>query len=176
MRRKILTHALLLALALGAGAATARAAGPPATRLIQLVLLEGQTQGPANLETLPENVRPAVDDVRGFLPFRSYELLDIALVRTNRTARTSLAGPGGTEYQIRAVLLKDPTDEGDRVGSFDIVKIVRGLTATGEEAPLRADEVLSTSFAFEVGKTVVVGTSRLSGGESALIALFTAVR
>jgi hypothetical protein len=35
--------------------------------------------------------------------------------------------------------------------------------------------VINTSFSMDVGETVVVGTSRLSGNSKALIALLTAV-
>jgi hypothetical protein len=35
--------------------------------------------------------------------------------------------------------------------------------------------IISTGFTMEIGETVVVGTSRLRGGDKALIALLTAV-
>jgi len=35
--------------------------------------------------------------------------------------------------------------------------------------------MIDTSFTMDVGETVVVGTSRLAGGDKALIALLTAV-
>ncbi len=35
--------------------------------------------------------------------------------------------------------------------------------------------VIDTNFSMEIGETVVVGTSRIRGGDKALIALLTAV-
>jgi len=42
-------------------------------------------------------------------------------------------------------------------------------------APRAPVSLLRTSFAAELGKTVVVGSSRLNGGDRALIVLFTAL-
>jgi hypothetical protein len=39
----------------------------------------------------------------------------------------------------------------------------------------RACCIISTGFTMQIGETVVVGTSRLRGGDKALIALLTAV-
>ena len=39
----------------------------------------------------------------------------------------------------------------------------------------RARPMIDTSFTMDVGETVVVGTSRIAGGDKALIALLTAV-
>jgi hypothetical protein len=39
----------------------------------------------------------------------------------------------------------------------------------------RARPMIDTSFTMDVGETVVVGTSRVAGGDKALIALLTAV-
>ncbi len=44
----------------------------------------------------------------------------------------------------------------------------------GSESESR-NSIIDTSFAMDVGETVVVGTSRLKGGSKALIALLTAV-
>ena len=46
----------------------------------------------------------------------------------------------------------------------------RSVTLAHPSRPL-----IDTSFAMDVGETVVVGTSRLPGGDKALIALLTAV-
>jgi len=39
----------------------------------------------------------------------------------------------------------------------------------------RGRSVIDTSFSMDIGETVVVGTSRVRGGDKALIALLTAV-
>jgi hypothetical protein len=46
----------------------------------------------------------------------------------------------------------------------------RGFVAGG-----RGYTIIDTSFTMDVGETVVVGTSRVKGGDKALIALLTAV-
>ena len=47
----------------------------------------------------------------------------------------------------------------------------------GEAEPFLGDSrtVLSSQFGIDVGETVVVGTSRLNGGDSALVVLLTAL-
>jgi hypothetical protein len=49
--------------------------------------------------------------------------------------------------------------------------------ASGQSRPAKASRsaVIDTSFTMDVGETVVVGTSRVAGGDKALIALLTAV-
>jgi hypothetical protein len=42
-------------------------------------------------------------------------------------------------------------------------------------AAMKSRSIIDTSFTMDVGETVVVGTSRLAGGDKALIALLTAV-
>ena len=53
----------------------------------------------------------------------------------------------------------------------------RGLTPNHPDrvAALKSRSIIDTSFTMDVGETVVVGTSRLAGGDKALIALLTAV-
>jgi hypothetical protein len=49
--------------------------------------------------------------------------------------------------------------------------------ASAESAPtnVRGRSIIDTTFFMDVGETVVVGTSRIRGGDKALIALLTAV-
>ncbi len=53
-------------------------------------------------------------------------------------------------------------------------RVATGGDKTAPVAPGRKT-LLSSSFAAEVGQTVVVGTSRLNGGDEAMIVLFTAL-
>ncbi|HYG62047.1 MAG TPA: hypothetical protein VEL74_05670, partial [Thermoanaerobaculia bacterium] len=60
------------------------------------------------------------------------------------------------------------------VESFDVREDPENiLAAEGKRrAPRR---LIQTSFGLEVGETIVVGTSRLDGGEQGLVVLLTAV-
>jgi hypothetical protein len=51
----------------------------------------------------------------------------------------------------------------------------RRKTAGDSRQPIQGRRIIDTSFSMDVGETVVVGTSRLGGGDKAIIALLTAV-
>ena len=152
------------------------------THLIQISLLAASKSGPNELGDLPENTRQAIEDVRRFLPFKSYRLLDTALLRTDRVARTMLTGPDNREFRA-SFSLSAPQKAGElMVQSFELVEkfelppslLAAGGGKSGPVSPA-SRQVLSSSFAAEVGQTVVVGTSRLNGGDEALMVLFTAL-
>ena len=120
--------------------------------------------------------------MRRFLPFKSYRLLDTALVRTDRVARTMLTGPEDREFRATFSLDGQRNEPGSlMVRSFELVEKVDLplplLAGEGDSAPVSpaSKQVLSSSFAAEVGQTVVVGTSRLNGGDEAMMVLFTAL-
>ena len=162
---------------------------PPPTYLIQISLLAASKTGPNELEDMPANTRQAVEDVRQFLPFKSYRLLDTALVRADRGARTTLTGPDDREFRAAFSFNNEPVvaqrmekKEKLLVRQFELVEKIavapQLLTDTGDSKPpaaVSSKQVLSSSFAAEIGQTVVVGTSRLNGGDEALIVLFTAL-
>jgi hypothetical protein len=219
-----------------------------------VVLVLGDIQGAAAADDVPLAARKALTDMRDFLPFKSYKLLDAAWVmccgQLPETLTQSLRGPEDQEYELKlstsrsggaqvfvrfALLSHAPTREAgaqpqsassratarriadltDRRGLLekqiqeakkkvdigiapggDIPKLevelrrvnreIADLTAQLEEAGRPAARgtpvarmargaIIDTSFAMDVGETVVVGTSRLKGGSRALIALLTAV-
>jgi hypothetical protein len=186
MNRSALRPAVLaaatLALSLPALPASAQPEPPP-THLVQVSLLAASKTGPNELADLPANTRQAIEDVRQFLPFKSYRLLDTALVRTQRSARTMLTGPDDREFRATFSLSGQQKPGKLLVQSFDLVeKIEMPVPAAGgysegvaPPASPASKYLLSSSFAAEVGQTVVVGTSRLNGGDEALIVLFTAL-
>ena len=163
---------------------------PPPTYLIQVSLLAASKTGPNELADMPANTRQAIEDVRQFLPFKSYRLLDTALVRTDRGARTTLTGPDDREFRAafsfnNQHVVAQRMEKADKllVQQFELVEkyeLLPSLLVAGGErgaAPVSpaSRPVLSSSFAAEIGQTVVVGTSRLNGGDEALIVLFTAL-
>jgi hypothetical protein len=62
--------------------------------------------------------------------------------------------------------------EEPRAASAQIAELRRQMSLI-ENAATRS--VIDTSFTMDIGETVVVGTSRVRGGDKALIALLTAV-
>lgn len=182
MSRALRPAVCLSVLALALAAVPAAAQESLDTHLIQISLLVASKTGASQLADLPANTRQAIEDVRQFLPFKSYRLLDTALVRTQRGARTMLTGPDNREF--RAAFSFDGRHEPGSlmVRSFELVEKVDVppellIAGGGEKRPAATSskEVLSSSFSAAIGQTVVVGTSRLDGGDEALMVLFTAL-
>jgi hypothetical protein len=224
-----------------------------------VVLVLGEMQGTGAQDTVPPAARKALADMKDFLPYKGYRLLDVqwTLCCSGRgssgpvlsrlrgaydkdyelTLSTFLEGQprlsvrfllrelaaedgtageaGGDELTrelvrevervrlqlatVRAAAQKryevgtgGPVDENrdvvqlrERLADMEIklaqAKQRRGslnsnhpeLRAARAGAMTRA--LIDTSFTMDVGETVVVGTSRLAGGDKALIALLTAV-
>lgn len=181
-----LASVFLLAFGMPAGAS----GEPPATRLVQFVLLEGSRQPVEESGPIPPNVGPVLEDVAQLLPFKGYRLLDVAVVRSDRVAQATMHGPAGARLVVRAdfapATTGEPSGEENRlqVRDFEVVRLVRSRGSQPdspegrETAPTyseRSEGLIETSFSAEVGQTVVVGTSRLNGGDRALIVLFTAL-
>lgn len=176
----------------------------PDTKLVQINLLAASKAGTNELSDLPANTRKAIEDIRDFLPFKSYRLLDTSLVRVlvpshrgspgRGPSKTFMRGPDDTKLEIMMSMTLGETDSEVFVGRFEVSPSVmdrlRAVTLPPEQsgqgdtsAPMvapRADlidsgSLISTSFTAEIGQTVVVGSSRLNGGDDALIVLFTAL-
>ena len=163
-------------------AAPAAAQDSSQTHLVQISLLAASKTGPNELADLPENTRKAIDDVRRFLPFKSYRLLDTALLRAHRAGQTTLTGPEDREFRVSFSL--DGQQEPGKllVRSFDLVEkfmpaapLLSGDGERGAPVAPASRLVMSSSFSADVGQTVVVGTSRLNGGDEAMMVLFTAL-
>ena len=153
---------------------------PSDTWLIQIVLLVASTKGPSNLDDLPQNTRKALQDIQQFLPFKSFKVWDTALVRSAHNARGILSSPGGNEYNFELSFQRQNKEGKARLmfhnveiteRSRDSLKIALGPGM----APPAPREIISTSFAVQEGETIVVGSSRLNGGEEALLVLLTAI-
>ncbi len=153
---------------------------PHKTHLVQVVLLVGKITGASAMKNVPANTHKALEDIRGFLPFKSYEHLDTSLIRSNGNARGLLKGPNGTEY-ILGLSFRTAREKNKEILIFQRFHLSEGsrvpdVASTGPGvAPRSRPDIISTSFSVEVGETIVVGTSRLNGGEEALIVLLTAI-
>lgn len=233
-----------------------RAAGGSATARqvpqgFSVVLVLGDLHGGATSDNVPAAARKALADMKDFLPYKSYRLLDVQWTLCcsrgpNTSVVSRLRGADGQDYELSLstsidgrdrlgvrFLLREPTtdtahvegtselivqlqretrrlqdeldaatkkakarsDVGmggpveenrnlqqlrDKVGQMKIrlAEARRERQTTGQSRSLKAAgnrAVIDTSFTMDVGETVVVGTSRVAGGEKALIALLTAV-
>ena len=153
---------------------------PGDTWLMQIVLLVGKTRGPSNVENLTKNARKAIEDIQDFLPFKSYQLMDMGLIRTARNARGKLKDQTGRVYDFELSFEKEGRGPSERLvfHNFRLTQFIPAHInerAGGAVAPRADEEIIRTSFSMNVGETIVVGTSKLDGGDEALIVLLTAI-
>lgn len=168
-----------------------RAPGPPPTHLFSVVMVQAESEGASSFTGLPEAARKAIEDLKDFLPYKAYKLTDAALMRTARDASTRLKGLDGGDYEVRMHYSR-AEETGDQeifVNMFQVRRLnpmpepsggIKGGKASEEAyeraSALAADRpLIETAFGMHVGETVVVGSSRLDGGRTALVVLLTAV-
>ena len=165
---------IAVALALCTSAATVQAQEPRRVQGFSVLLLVGATQGAA---TPPENIsapaRKALADIKDFLPYKSYRVLDTVWVAGTDAGNSS--GGFTTEHgPYHFELTTFPRVIGAKAGTADATlgraKFTLQLMPTNAYPTM----VLNNSFDISSGDTVVVGTSRLQG-DTALVVLLTAV-
>lgn len=156
---------------------------------VALVLAERGPAGDGDGH-LPAAVQKALDDIRDFLPYDRYRVVDSALVRSAGNGEATLRGPNGTPH--RATFLFTETEVDGRtmldVRHFVLHRDTREMPRPEERrggaaiAPRAPERPLSATFRMGVDETVVVGSSSLEGGpgggssgQRALIVLLTAV-
>jgi hypothetical protein len=220
----------------------------PAPQGFSVVLVLGEMQGNGAAEGVPAAARKALADMKDFLPYKGYRLLDTqwtlccgrgwnssivsrlrgleardyeltltaSEIRPRLSVRFVLRDAVGTEtasvesekevanaierevsalrVQLQAARAKaqsrfevgvsGPADEDrdvaqlrNRLADMEIKLAQERQRRSGRSVTLSHNlrPLIDTSFAMDVGETVVVGTSRLPGGDKALIALLTAV-
>lgn len=181
MKRLMILLVMLIALPLAADDSEAPLAQPTPkanggrNQLFQVILLRGATTGSEEIAGLPKNAEKAVHDIRDFLPFKSYKLLDSGLLRVMDSGKTRLDGIPPQQYEVR-VAYRDLPNGKLSIWDFNIVA-VKPANATPLPhgvAPEAERAVINTSFTIDIGETIVVGSSKL-GGDQALIVLFTAL-
>lgn len=160
-------------------------ADEPRTQSFQLTLLAADKRAGGMAPELSKPAQQALADLKDFLPYASYRLLDIAWLRTTAGAEAHLVGDRDTPYSAELFFTRigDPAARELLVESFVLRAAVaessRPAPAAAKpapEAPARSWETLiKTTFSMHVGETVVVGTSKLGGDTSALVVLLTAV-
>src|SRR5205809_274768 len=110
---KKLALLLLLALPLFAADEGGETPVPPAptgalhnatgrTQLFQIVLVRGSMNGNEEIVGVPKNAEKAVRDIRDFLPFKSYRVLDTGLLRLEEkgVGKVRLDGIPPQQYDV----------------------------------------------------------------------------
>lgn len=145
---------------------------PPASQQFQVFILVANGEG--GTERLPSGPRAALEDLRGFLPYSGYRVLDSGWLRTSAYAAITLGEAGAFSVELRF--------EGDpRAGKALLVEFELAHRPWSRDEATRIvhymdpRDLLQTSFGIDVGETVVVGTSKLDGEGEALIVLLSAV-
>jgi hypothetical protein len=180
--KRLLLLMMMIALPLAASdneAPAAPEAAPKATgganQLFQVILLRGATTGSAEITGLPKNAEKAIKDMRDFLPFKSYRLLDSVLLRVQDVGKSRLSGIPPQQYEVRVAYRNLPNG---KLSIWEFKIVAMKLPGTTPLPPGVAPEaeraVIDTSFTINLGETIVVGSSNL-GGDQALIVLFTAL-
>ena len=237
MRNAMKSWRTILTIAVAALLAAVQTHAQVPRNSFSVVLLVGDTQGPSSLENLPSSpgIHKALNDVKDFLPYRSYRVLDTQWLRSGMT---HMNGADGQDYEVTVeagefMRVKDggvmPFDPSSGKPSVLVINFhlqesgaatIAGeeyarsvqaaeldkqraalkaqLTALREQVKkdsdamvqemearikridaqirlARARKLLDSHFEMAPGETVVVGTSKIGGGDKALVVLLTAV-
>jgi hypothetical protein len=147
---------------------------PPHTQTFHIIVLAA-TQTASTPSDLPPGAQRAVEDIRAFLPYEGFRVLDTGWLKTARYGRTTLTGPTGFNVELR--FRGNPSSgEPILVDGFEMSSIKETYTTNGELNRVH-QSIVDTSFSISVGETVVVGTSKLNDDEepTALVILLTAL-
>lgn len=151
--------------------------GNPRTQNLQILLLSASlkpstTAGPE----IPENAQKALNDLKKFLPFKSYQLVDGAWLSATeeRMVQGRLAGTNGA-YKV-ALRFRSTGDTAPRTLFVDAFELEQEMVVQMQEGPkFGGRDLINTTFSIKEGETIVVGTSKADGADGALVVLLTAV-
>jgi hypothetical protein len=158
--------------------ALARADSGPRTQNLQILLLSAAlkpsaTPGP----DIPENAQKAVADLKKFLPFKSYQLVDAAWLSATegQAAQGRLNGSGGAAYQVK-MRFRMTGDSSVPSLYMDHFELSQEMTVQMKDGPtFTGRDLIQTTFSLKEGETIVVGSSKADGADGALVVLLTAV-
>ena len=161
------------------------------THLLNLALLVAGNKPADAGEPLPAPVAKAVADIKDFLPFKNYRMLDSAMVRTASDETITVELQGTEQSRYRAQFAYSNAGPGQlNFHRFEVVMLTdmygrrAGLPVPprenpgpnqAPEPPVPPREVITTGFGIGVGETIVVGTSRLRNEDRALMVVLTAL-
>lgn len=166
-----------------------------APQAFSVVLVLGESQASTIQDNVPAAARKALADMKDFLPYKGYRLLDTqwTLCCGNYPITSRLEGAEDQEYELQLsaslvaqgrVNVRFSLNESSGPMEQSAAEMARSagraeqLKRSGSRVAAqksgRRGAIIDTSFRMDVGETVVVGTSR-TRGDKALIALLTAV-
>ena len=162
--------------------ALAKEDATPRTQRFQLLLMAASAKANGSGSEVPANAQKALADLKGFLPFKSYELLDTAWVSAtqDRNADAHMVGRKGQNFRI-AMRFRNVGSPADHSLFVDAFQLAVEPYATEPEGPdgkpehHPGRELIDTTFGLKEGETLVVGTSKVDGVDEALVVLLTAV-
>jgi hypothetical protein len=163
--------------------ALAKADAAPLTQSFQLLLLAASTHKGAGEPDVPASAQKALADLRGFLPYKDYKLLDSTWLRATQDRATEgrVVGRGDQGYTVKLRFRTTGSDQMflDHFELDEELMMPRPDSAAKKGEPAAAPhaprDLISTSFSLKKGETIVVGTSKIDGSEEALVVLLTAV-
>jgi hypothetical protein len=140
---------------------------PPVDHVFQIFLLEGSRQTSVSPE-LPAGAAKALQDAKEILPFRGFRTLQSAVIRSTGEGFANLGMEFSLDFGFRA------PREASRPVLFEKFYLRKQVPVPSGGSDMKA--ILQTSFSIANGETVVVGTSRLDGADTALVVLLTALK
>src|SRR5213596_2931444 len=161
-----------VALALGTGALV-HAQEPKRVQGFSLLLLLGETQGAAQPENISAPARKALADIKDFLPYKAYRVLDTQWVAGSDNGN-STGGLRGLDNQSYEFLLRT-FPRGNSGGKFNpedaLLAHAQFRLVAARPAGDKVDKtvLLDNSFNIIAGETVVVGTSRVQGDRALVV-------
>lgn len=157
--------------------ALAREDRQPRTHGFQILLLTASLKPGGGGVEVPANVQKALADLKGFLPYKSYEVLDTAWLSgtQERDMEAHLVDHQGAGYQVE-LRFHDTGSAADRSLFVDAFRLrAEPFRAEGAKEVRPGGPLIDTSFGAKEGETVVVGTSKTTGSSEAVVVLVTAV-
>ena len=158
--------------------ALAKADASPGTQRFQLLLLSATLKaGGGSGPEIPANAEKALAELRKFLPFKSYQIVDGAWMSATEgeVAQGRLAASGGGTYSV-SLRFRGASDPKAPVLFMDSFELSQEVVLPTKEGPhYDRRRLIETTFSLKEGETVVVGTSRADGGDGALVVLLTAI-
>jgi hypothetical protein len=153
------------------GVTPVQAQEPKRLQGFSLLLLLGDTQGAAQPANISAPARKALADIKDFLPYKNYRILDTQWVAgsDDGSSSGSLRGLDNENYQFTLRTFGRTPQPGVSDTSLGRAQL-RVWTGTTPNVTF----LLDNSFNITTGETVVVGTSRVQG-DRALVVLLTAV-
>ncbi len=134
---------------------------------IQLVL--ASEDGAAKTDEALAN-DPVIKELKGFLKYKSFSLLDTSLVRgTNRQQSAVTIGPAGN-YELQMTPDAITADKAQTVTVY--VKLRQPLGFV--EGKAASQTLIDSSLTMKSGDKTVVGVSRTAGGDKGLILIIQA--